>query len=172
MTAYVVGIDPGATGAIAWATPEGFLVAMQDLPNEKVKIGATKKTRLNIHALRDMLEMRRPAAIYIEHQQPHQKDGKVSIATMMLNYGNMLGLFAGLNIGFREVAPKAWKGAMQLPADKTYVRLKASQEWPGLADQFVRQDDDGRAEACFLASYGARMMRGDWPGHPAVRDAA
>ena len=52
----IVAIDPGITGAIAWFDLDQ-LIAIDDMPVEKVRVGKTMRSRVDPRRLVDMLDV-------------------------------------------------------------------------------------------------------------------
>lgn len=157
MTTFIAGIDPGTTGAIAWVGDDGSVI-VADLPMIEVRVGKTLRKRLNVPALRDMIDARRPVAAYVEEVATRPGEGAVGAFSFGRGFGQIEGLLAGLSIAVAHVKPQSWKRGMGITGDKGATRLAASYSWPALAGSFARVKDDGRADACFIAAYGARLM--------------
>ena len=155
----IAGIDPGITGAIAWLSPDGFLIEVEDLPVVEVKVGTSMRRRMVPAILGDMLgeAPRRPAHVFLEEVSSRPGEGAVGAFSFGRGFGQIEGVLAGLNIPFTLVRPAAWKKAMGVPADKGSARLRASQLWPGAAKRFARVKDDGRSEAALIGLWGCQQ---------------
>ena len=148
-----LGIDPGLSGAIAYIDPCGAKIS--DIPTLEMKKGKTTRRIVDVHALHGLI-CDLPGQVVLcalEQAWPRPGNGAVSSFKSGVGYGCLLGLLACCGIPYREVAPKAWKAAMKVPADKDGARLVASQLLPGLSDQWPLKKHDGRAEAALLALY-------------------
>lgn len=153
----LVGIDPGASGAIAWISDEGHLIEARDLPVQKVN----GRSVLMPAVLADMLAGdRRPVHAYLERVSTRPGEGHVGAFAFGRGFGMIEGVLAALGIAVTLVTPGEWKKAQRIPADKGAARARASQLWPGLAGTFSRVKDDGRAEAALIALYGAQRAQG------------
>lgn len=162
----VVGIDPGAEGAIAWLQ-DGQLIAVEDLPIDVVTVGKSKRRRLNAVALTNMLTVRTlranlPNLVMLEEVGAMPGEGSVGAFSFGRCAGLIEGVVAGLGIPHRLVKPADWKRAMGVTADKTMCRVIAGRLFPHKADAFVRVRDDGRAEAALLALYGHQQGAKEW----------
>lgn len=162
----IVGIDPGAAGAIAQISP---MVGVWRMPGTD-------------RALVDLLQMFDPATtrVYLERAQAMPRkaaaDGRgFETATSMFSYGVGYGVIRGVlaarRLWYREVAPATWKAALGLwtpkdpdgaalsPETRKRASKRASIElaralFPEAADQIGKSD--GRAEAVLIAEYGRR----------------
>jgi len=154
----ILGVDPGASGAMAWMSSDGHLVAVQDLP-------WIKGHGLNAAVFAAWVRLREKDIrhAFVERVASRPGQGVVSVFSFGMNYGQILGVLSALKIPVTLVAPTKWKPAVGLPtgSDKAKSRARASQIWPGAADNFARVRDDGRAEAALLALYGARSFSPD-----------
>lgn len=142
----IIGIDPGATGAIAWLSPiVGLSPVVTDMP-------------ANPRDVFEELAHREDGDLaIIEKAQPMPKQGVVSTFTIGRNYGVVIGVLAALGIPYREVAPGTWKRAMGLDSDKEKSRSLARSLWPEAP--LGRKKDHNRAEALLLAEWGRRQER-------------
>jgi len=140
----VIGIDPGAKGALAVIDLNELSVDVHDLP-------ATIRGR---HDLIAGLPPIRVAGIEKPFCGPQM--GRRTLATMYQNYGVLLGALAWRDIPAHEVPPKTWKGAMNLDRGKLASVEKAHQLFPAQADQIKRHD---HAEAVLIAHYARRWVR-------------
>lgn len=149
----LVGIDPGASGAIAWITDAGHLVEVLDLPVQK--IGGRSVLMPAVLASMLSLEQRRPVHAFLERVATRPGEGHVGAFAFGRSFGMLEGVLAALGIAVTLVTPGEWKKAQRIPADKGAARARAAQLWPGLAGTFSRVKDDGRAEAALIGLYGA-----------------
>lgn len=141
----ILGIDPGATGAIAMVTP---MVEVWDMPATPHDLAALMKTF-------DPATTR----VYLErvHSMPNQ--GVASTFRFGVGFGVIQGVLAALGFAYILVEPSKWKPAMGLRgAGKAASRAKAQQLYP-TAD-LRRVKDHGRAEALLIARFG--QVRGGW----------
>ena len=89
------------------------------------------------------------------HSMP--KQGVASSFNFGVGKGVWLGILGAYEIPFELVSPQRWKKFMSLDKDKNAARLKASQMFPSIAEQFKLVKYDGRAEAILMAEYGKRL---------------
>ena len=152
----IVGIDPGATGAVAWVTDHGHLIEVSDLPHV-AKVGLLPAVFATMLRGGD----REPIThAFVERVASRPGAGVAGMFNFGRDYGQILGVLAALDIPVTLVTPQVWKRSLSVPADKSAARARAAQLWPGLAGTFARVKDDGRAEAALIALYGANTMQG------------
>lgn len=159
-----MGIDPGLTGAIAIIerTPgKRYFIEIHDMPVHKLKIGKSIKSRVDVHALADILYCN-PAVraaggaptVFIEDVTASPQMGVTSAFQFGLSYGLLQGIIAANKLVINRVTPAKWKKDMKLTANKDVSRRRASELFPDYAHLWPRAMDDGRAEAVLLACWG------------------
>lgn len=160
---FIVGIDPGATGALALVDAvDDTLLDVYDMPILKLKIGATVSSQVAVGALETIFQkfMARGALhVYIEQVGSTPGKGAVQMFRFGENFGILKGVVHMLACPVTYVSPAEWKRAIRCPREKDGARIRASQLFPLWSAAFTRGKDDGRAEASMLALYGARHMR-------------
>jgi crossover junction endodeoxyribonuclease RuvC len=150
------GIDPGFGGAIAEYDPGEGKMFIHDMP---VVPGAKGKPELAMRAVYDLLETHGDRAmVWLERVGARPGQGVSS----MFRFGQQLGALemaaAAHGHELRYVTPSVWKKVYGLSADKSAARGMAMQRNPANAALYKRVRDDGRAEACLIALYGATVM--------------
>ncbi len=150
----ILGIDPGAKGGIALATPDS--AEAQPMP---LKLTAALKLFMPIDL----------AIVEQVHAMPGQ--GVSSCFSFGMAYGRVLEALDGLNIPFRLIDPKAWHkavlGTPDMHAEWSRAQRRAewkrlacaycATRWPGLSlKRSIRctTDHDGMADALCLATIG------------------
>lgn len=151
----ILGVDPGASGAVAWVSDLGHLIEVRDLPHVKGE-GMMPAVLAAWLASPD----RRPIHAFVERVASRPGAGVAGMFNFGRGYGQIEGVLAALEIPVTLVTPSKWKGSLRIPADKSAARARAAQLWPGLAGTFARVKDDGRAEAALIALYGANSLQG------------
>lgn len=149
---FVIGIDPGAAGAVA-ILEAGKLVQVFDMPVVEVQVGGKAKRRVAPEILASELRLYNVSdtVAVVEQVGAMPGQGVTSMFAFGQAYGLVLGVLAGLWIPTTTVTPTTWKKALKLNAGKDGARAKAAQLWPAQAGEFKRVKDDGRAEAALLA---------------------
>lgn len=149
----VFGIDPGFSGAIAEYDTLTGQMSVDDMP---VAPGAKGKQELAMRAAYELLATDgEPAIVWLERVGARPGQGVSS----MFRFGQQLGALemaaAAHRHTLRYVTPATWKKKFGLSADKDVARGMAMNLLPIQAELFKRKKDDGRAEACLIALYGA-----------------
>jgi crossover junction endodeoxyribonuclease RuvC len=158
--ARVLGIDPGASGAVA-LVESGKLVTVADMPCElapKRQSGKAAKRLVDACGLAELVrKLGQAGAIdfaMVEHVGSMPHDGHVGAFTFGRAAGIVLGVLAGLGVVTDSVAPGIWKHRLGVTADKRTSLQRARGLWPAHAGLFARAKDDGRAEAALIGLYG------------------
>ncbi len=149
---YVIGIDPGISGAISvfdWWTQS--LLEVIDMPTLEVDSGKTKKRHISAAGLRDILVCYPDSHVVIEKVGAMPGQG----VTSMFNFGRSAGIIEGVVAALRMpstyVTPAAWTKAVGRAAGKDASRMRAMELFPTRAELFKRAKDDGRADAALIA---------------------
>jgi crossover junction endodeoxyribonuclease RuvC len=163
----VVGIDPGATGALAFLTlaADGLALDVECIDLPTMRIGS--RTHLDAYALARLIDARsgeQPSAdiplsaAIIEQGGARPQNGRVGAAAFWLGLGEIRGIIAAHFIPLEIVSPFAWKRGLRIVGDKDASRARASSLLPRWSDQWARKCDHGRAEAALIALYGASRL--------------
>jgi crossover junction endodeoxyribonuclease RuvC len=153
----VLGIDPGATGALALYDIDLEALTLADMPQALIKVGKIKRRQVSEVWLADIIKHYQPDTAWIERVHALPKQGVTSSFSFGLAYGLVRGVLAALAIPTSLVTPQEWKRSFRLGPDKSEARLIASRLFPANAASFIRVKDDGRAEAALLALFGAHQ---------------
>ena len=146
----VMGVDPGASGAVAfYYTNEIHLIAAYDGPIIGKEIKAT--------ALAEIISHHNPDLAVVESVHAMPKQGVSSSFNFGVAYGVAKGVIGAAGIRRVDVSPGKWKRYFGLSADKEAARALAISQWPK-SEHFRRKKDHGRAEAALLALYGAQTQ--------------
>lgn len=152
---YIIGIDPGASGAIAILDVRGGLVDAWDMPTVEIKVGKAMKKRVAPEVIAAELKMFAPyATAYIEKVAAMPGQGVSSMFAFGEAYGLVRGVLAGMGISCTTVTPAVWTKAMRVAGGKDGSRQRAMELWPDKAALFKRVKDDGRADASLIAEWG------------------
>lgn len=149
---YVIGIDPGISGAVA-VFEDGKLVNVSDMPTLEMDSGKTRKRHISAAGLRDILEMDmyQKAHVVIEKVGAMPGQGVSSMFNFGRSAGIIEGVVAGLKLPYTYVTPATWTKAVGRAAGKDASRMRAMELFPSKADLFKRAKDDGRADAALVA---------------------
>ena len=142
---YVVGIDPGKTGAIA-VLSDNTVIELFDLSGDY-----KNNTDYLIQAITSCTE---DPLVILEKVHAHPKEGVSSVWTFAEGYGVLLGVLTALGIEYEQVHPAVWKRALDLIGkDKNASRAKAKELFPALEDKLKRTTDHGRSDAVLIAKW-------------------
>ena len=145
-----IGVDPGATGAIAILDQYGQILDLIDMPASD---GMVFGSVIAAHVLEHWAGPAQTVA-WVEHVHAMPKQGVASTFKFGTAWGVVLGALSALNVPTHLVTPSTWKRTAGLTSDKGQARRRASERWPSHAAMFARVKDDGRAEACLIAEHG------------------
>lgn len=152
----IIGIDPGASGGLAWFDPEHRPVAQK----------FDGMTEADIAALFGFITAHGPAFAYLEQVgacgggKEGRRQGANSMFTFGRNYGFLRGLLVGLRIPFEDVRPQKWLPAMGLRGIKDESQTEKKNRHKQKAQQlFPRLTITHKtADAILLAEYGRRQQ--------------
>lgn len=158
---FIIGVDPGAAGAIAILESTGKLVHVFDMPAVEVVTGGKTKRRVSPEMLAAELRLYadQGAVAVVEQVGAMPGQGVSSMFAFGQAFGIVLGVMAGLAIPCQTVTPAKWKKDMKLNTGKDGARAKAAQIWPSQAGEFKRVKDDGKAEAALIGLWGAGVTK-------------
>lgn len=162
---YIIGIDPGTTGAVAIIDATGGIPELIDTPTAEVVRNKKKK---NDYMPSEMARILMPystdsaessAHVYIEQVSAMPGNGATSMFGFGKGFGIWLGILAAYAIPYTLVTPQAWKKIMMagMSSEKDAARVRAIQLYPELSDQLRRKKDIGRADALLIAAYGMKL---------------
>ncbi len=148
--AAFLGIDPGASGAVALIGDDVILV--EDWPGDPVAAADLLRSWLVAHDVK-LCALERVAS------RPGQ--GVSSVFAFGTNFGVWQGLLAALSIPYVLPPPQSWQKGVIVPSDgpdpKSRALAVARRLFPSV--DLHRKADHGKADALLLA-YHARMKGG------------
>lgn len=171
MSNIFCGIDPGLSGAVAFYRPGDKGLKMFDMPVFHRESG---KKEINAQALTtifkrfggsSLLKVKVAvyedvgAMVYVDRFGKKRGQGSASSFAFGKSLGIVIGILSALDVPYVGVHSSVWKSLLELTKDKTLSRLKAQELFPGVAGQFKRKMDDGRAEAALLAYFAAERFK-------------
>jgi crossover junction endodeoxyribonuclease RuvC len=149
---FVIGIDPGISGAISvfsWETQN--LLEVIDMPTLEVDSGKTKKRHISASGLRVILVCFLDSHVVIERVGAMPGQGVSSMFNFGRSAGIIEGVVAALQIPHTYVTPVIWTKDVGRAAGKDASRMRAMELFPSKAELFKRAKDDGRADAALIA---------------------
>lgn len=162
----LVGVDPGATGALGLITAHG--AQYFDMPNLKITRNGKARAEVNPRPLAELLNHIQPTHVFMEKVggMPGQS------APAAFNFGRAVGAAEACCVStgaiFHTVPPTKWKRAMGVRGDKDDSRHAAANLFPGLSKGLTRKRDADRAEALLIAAYGWAAVAGAFTGRTGV----
>ena len=174
MTAIILGIDPGVSGAVAVIQNKEVL-EVHDLPTlttlktTKTKSGKLKKrNEIDIETFfilyKDLLRAWHPQLIVIEKVHAITKPGeKKQGVSSMFSFGQTFGRIEGVirttgGIPIKYVSPQEWKKHHNLiKKGKEAAVALCRLHYPTMATTFLKSKD-GRADAVLMAEYGRYLI--------------
>ena len=157
----VIGIDPGATGAIAFYNTENRRLDLVDMPVVQIERGKRNVSHVDPVQLALTLDFHIGMISYSETHAYVEKVGSMpgqGVASMFAfgrAAGVVEGVLAGLGVAHTLVPPQTWIKFAAVVGGKDGSRQRAGQMFPAAANLFSRAKDDGRADAALIAYYGA-----------------
>ena len=151
----VLGVDIGATGAIALLSDQGELIDVFDMPT--LHDGPKNRRTVNAPLLAEIVYKSHATRAYVERVGPRPMEGAVGAFAFGDAKGVVRGCLAAAAIPVVFIMPAQWKRVVDIPPGKgmkDMARSIAINRWPGQADKFKRVCDDGRAEAALIGLAG------------------
>lgn len=151
-----VGIDPGATGAIALLDENGGFLNFIDYPGSPAALwplllGLFK----NIHVKLAVLEL--------VHSMP--KQGVSSSFKFGTNFGIWEMACAAMGWPTELITPQRWRkildSSVPQKPEKEDLRQYALRRWPEAAQFLAHKKDHGRSEALIMAAYARLKVLGE-----------
>ncbi len=148
---YLIGIDPGAKGAIVVMDRSFTLIEWAMMPT--VKVGDA--TRVNAAALAAILAEFDSGCAFLEKVGAMPGQGVSSMFSFGHAAGTVSGVLAALHITTTLVSPASWKKAAGLiGTDKDAARSRAIQLWPKWRDLDAKGKGQALADAALIARFG------------------
>ena len=149
MSDLIVGIDPGASGAIV-VLEDGQPIGWAPMPIMQI----CSHKRVNASMLADMLPKELKRA-YVEQVGAMPGQGTASMFSFGHSCGVVFGVLGALQIPVVMVTPQSWKKrAGIIGQDKDASRSKAIQMWPKWRELDKKGAGQAYADAAFIALYG------------------
>jgi crossover junction endodeoxyribonuclease RuvC len=151
----VLGIDIGATGALALLEDNGQLVDVWDMPC--LNDGPKNRRTVNAPLLAEIIYKSHAGRAYVERVGPRPLEGVTGAFAFGDSKGVIRGCLAAAAIPTIFIQPAQWKRIVGVPPGKDMkdmARSNAINRWPAMAEKFKRKMDDGRAEAALIGLSG------------------
>ena len=152
----VIGIDPGASGAIALLV-QGVLIAVHDMPTVTVERNKSQKRQVCPAGLSILIESLTGPYVtkaIVEKVGAMPGQGVSSMFSFGRSVGIIEGVLAAKQIPVSFVTPQAWQKLSGASKGKDGSRQRVMELFPREAHLFARVKDDGRADAVLIALTG------------------
>ena len=150
----ILGIDPGAHGAIAVLSERGDLLEVIDMPTTLESNG---RAATNAPLLGGVLARVHARVAFCEFVSARPSDSKTGAFAFGRARGVIEGCAGTLGLPIVFLTPPTWKRLADIPPgaeNKDLARTRAIARWPAHAELFRRKADVDRAEACLIAAAG------------------
>lgn len=151
----VIGIDPGASGAIALLV-NGAVQAIWDMPAVVLKVGRKQRRRIVAAELARIVREAGADHAFVENVNAMPGEGPAGAFAFGKAVGYAEMACAAIGVPVTTITPMEWKRGLSVPADKAGARARASQLLPQASGHWPLVKHDGRAEAALIALYGVR----------------
>jgi crossover junction endodeoxyribonuclease RuvC len=152
----IIGIDPGASGAIALLV-SGVLISVHDMPTVTVERNKSQKRQVCPAGLSLLIEsLTGPYVTKAICEKVGARPGQG--VSSMFSFGRSVGIIEGVlaarQIPVTFVTPQAWQKQSGAAKGKDGSRQRVMELFPQEAHLFARVKDDGRADAVLIALMG------------------
>lgn len=160
----VLGIDPGATGALALLNAVAGTLTILDMPTWQQTIGKKRRARIDAVELMNYLHLLKGMGAQVALiEQVGGRPRQSASAAFTFGYGFGLLYMGCINVGLpiETVPPMTWKRLMRCPKEGEGIARRADELFPSYRPLFRGPRGgvmDGRAEAAILALFGAQHM--------------
>jgi len=147
----VIGIDPGASGAVVMLEDE---MPIEWMAMPVYKVGSA--TRVNASELAHFLDQGKYVQhVYIEQVGAMPGQGVTSMFNFGHSCGTVMGVVGALGYPHTMVTPQKWKkNASLIGTDKEAARARAIQLWPEWRALDMKAKGQALADAALIARYG------------------
>ena len=162
----VVGIDPGASGALALLDDNGRLLSVVEMP-----AFGSEPNAADVAALLDA--MGRPEDLFVALEEPFANNMASSISQLNqgIGFGILLGVVGTMGYRHERIPPAKWKRELGLPMSRQLTAAQkkknsrewASRLWPNQAHRWAKSTQDGLAEAALIGESMRRRLNAVTP---------
>jgi crossover junction endodeoxyribonuclease RuvC len=154
MIKYIVGIDPGLSGAVVVISPTELKIF--DMPTMTVERNGKAKRQVSATELAGILSnfSSNDSHVYVEKVSAMAGQGVTSVFSFGRSFGMIEGILAALHLPVTYVAPATWVKGVKRGTGKDASRQRAMELFPANQADFKRVKDDGRSDAALIAYWG------------------
>ena len=154
---YIIGIDPGISGAICFFE-EGKIVDVIEMP--VMAEGKKNKKQVNGNQLFNEIKSRlfeindENISVVVEHVTAMPGQGVTSMFNFGQSFGVIKGICSAMQLPIYFVRPAKWKKYFNLiKTEKDASRTKAIEIFPYISSKLSKKKDSNKAEAILIASF-------------------
>ena len=154
---YIIGIDPGISGAICFFR-DGKIIDLIEMPS--MSEGKKNKKQVNGNQLFNEIKVRLSdvniddVSVVVEHVTAMPGQGVTSMFNFGQSFGVIKGICSAMQLPINFVRPTKWKKYFNLiNTSKDASRSRAIELFPKISDQLKRKKDSNKADAILIASY-------------------
>jgi len=154
---YLIGIDPGISGAICFFK-DGKIIDVIDMPS--MSEGKKNKKQVNGNQLFNEIKSRLldvnqdDVSVVVEHVSAMPGQGVTSMFNFGQSFGVIKGICSAMQLPIHFVRPTKWKKYFNLiNTPKDASRSKAIEIFPKFSEKLKRKKDSNKADAILIASY-------------------
>ena len=154
---YIIGIDPGITGAICFFE-DGKILDVIEMPN--MPEGKKNKKQVNGAQITNEILSRiktidkTSIKVVIEQVSAMPGQGVTSMFNFGQTFGSIKGICAALGLPIFYVRPAKWKKHFELiNSSKDASRTKVIEMYPSISDRLSKKKDVNKADAILIARY-------------------
>ena len=168
MTDLIIGIDPGATGALGVIGVDGKVRGVSRLPVQTRDYG--KGRELNVpeilEAMRSWSKEGIVVGVALERVNAMPAKGRNVGTTSMFHFGENVGMLRALCAGcfprapMHRPMPMTWKKSFGLVGKSKEASVSCARRlFPDIAPSFTKKVDEGLAEALLIAEWLRRELK-------------
>ena len=154
---YIIGIDPGISGAICFFE-NGRVIDIIDMPS--MAEGKKNKKQVNGNQLFNeirsrLIEINRDnVSVVVEQVSAMPGQGVTSMFNFGQSFGVIKGVCSAMQLPIHFVRPSKWKKYFNLiKTSKDASRSRAIEIFPKVSENLKRKKDSNKADAILIASY-------------------
>ena len=154
---YIIGIDPGISGAICFFK-NGKIIDDIEMPS--MAEGKKNKKQVNGNQLYNEIKLRiseidkHEVCVVVEHVTAMPGQGVTSMFNFGQSFGVIKGLCSAMQLPIHFVRPTKWKKYFNLiNSSKDASRSRAIEIFPNISEKLKRKKDTNKADAILISSY-------------------
>ncbi len=154
---YIIGIDPGISGAICFFK-DGKIIDVIEMPT--MSEGKKNKKQVNGNQLYNEIKLKLSSsseenvAVVVEHVTAMPGQGVTSMFNFGQSFGLIKGICSAMQLPIHFVRPTKWKKYYNLlNTSKDASRSRAIEIFPKVSEKLKRKKDSNKADAILISSY-------------------